>query len=276
MRSSRLAVSLLAALLLLAAAIFFLFPVLLALMNSLKTEGEMFKSVVQWPKTLHWENYRYVLTEVHILNNLYNTFVITLLSVGGIIVCSSLAGYKLSRTPGKFSAFIFFLFLSSMLIPFYSIMFTLIQMASRLHIQGSVYRLPLIYIGLGVNFAIFLYHGFVKSIPRELEESAQMDGCGQLQTFIRIIFPLLVPITVTIAILDILWVWNDFMLPLIMLTNYKSYTLVLLASTFFSQYSNEWSYILSILVLTSLPVILIYLLFQKYIVQGIADGAIKG
>ena len=134
----------------------------------------------------------------------------------------------------------------------------------------------MIYIGLGVNFAIFLYHGFVKSIPRELEESAQIDGCGQLQTFIKIIFPLLIPITLTITILDILWVWNDFMLPLIMLTNYKSYTLVLLASTFFSQYSNEWSYILSILVLTSLPVILVYLFFQKYIVQGIADGAIKG
>jgi raffinose/stachyose/melibiose transport system permease protein len=276
MRKSNLLFSLSIAILLLCATLFFLFPILLAVMNSLKTQGEMFKSVIQWPKSLHWENYRYVLTEVHILHNLYNTFVITFLSVAGIIVCSALAGYKLSRTPGKLSAFIFFLFLSSMLIPFYSIMFSLIQMASRLHIQGSVYRLPLIYIGLGVNFAIFLYHGFVKSIPRELEESAQIDGCGQLQTFTRIIFPLLVPITMTIAILDILWVWNDFMLPLIMLTKYNSYTLVLLASTFFSQYTNEWSYILSILVLTSLPIILIYLFFQKYIVQGIADGAIKG
>ncbi|RED65519.1 carbohydrate ABC transporter permease [Cohnella lupini] len=276
MRKRSLIPSSLIVLLLIIVTIFFMFPIVLAVVNSLKSQGEMFKSVIAWPKALQWENYKYVLTEVHILRSLYNTFIITILSIVGIIFCGALAGYKLSRTPGKVSAFIFFLFLSSMLIPFYSIMFSLIQVASGLHIQGSVYRLPLIYIGLGVNFAIFLYHGFVKSIPRELEESAQMDGCGQLKTFTRIIFPLLLPITMTIVILDILWVWNDFMLPLIMITDYKSYTLVLLASTFFSEYSTEWSYILSILVLTSLPVILVYLVFQKYIVQGIADGAIKG
>ncbi|SFJ75982.1 raffinose/stachyose/melibiose transport system permease protein [Paenibacillus sp. UNC496MF] len=276
MRKKNRLLSSLIVLLLIAVTIFFMFPIALALVNSLKTQGEMFKSVIEWPKTMHWENYKYVLTEVHILRSLYNTFIITFLSIAGIVVCSALAGYKLSRTPGKLSAFLFFLFLSSMLIPFYSIMFSLIQVASGLQIQGSVYRLPLIYIGLGVNFAIFLYHGFVKSIPRELEESAQMDGSGQLKTFTSIIFPLLIPITMTIVILDILWVWNDFMLPLIMITDYKSYTLVLLASTFFSSYSTEWSYILSILVLTSLPVILVYLVFQKYIVQGIAEGAIKG
>ncbi|MBB6735324.1 carbohydrate ABC transporter permease [Cohnella zeiphila] len=276
MRKSRLFFSLVILLLLIAITVFFLFPILLAIMNSFKTQGEMFKSVIEWPKTLHWDNYKYVLTEAHLPRSLYNTFVITFLSIVGIVVCSALAGYKLSRTPGKLSSAIFFLFLASMLIPFYSIMFSLIQISTKLHIDGSIYRLPLVYIGLGVNFAVFLYHGFVKSVPRELEESAQMDGCGQLQTFVRIIFPLLIPITMTIVILDILWVWNDFMLPLIMITNYKSYTLVLLASTFFSQYSNEWSYILSILILASLPVILIYLIFQRYIVKGIADGAVKG
>ncbi|MFB9278072.1 carbohydrate ABC transporter permease [Cohnella cellulosilytica] len=256
--------------------VFFLFPLLLALMNSLKTQGEMFKSVLSLPRKLHWENYTHVLTEVHLLHNFYNTFIITLLSLIGIIVCGSLAGYKLSRVPGRLSAFLFFLFVGSMLIPFFSIMFSLIEISKLVGINGSIYGLPLIYTGLGVNFAVFLYHGFVKSIPRELEESAQMDGHGQFKIFIYIIFPLLMPITMTVAILDLLWIWNDFMLPLIMITNYDNYTLVLAASSFFSAYNTEWSSILAILVLTSLPVIVFYLLFQRYIVQGIAEGAIKG
>ncbi|MEK8126613.1 carbohydrate ABC transporter permease [Paenibacillus filicis] len=275
MKPNRL-LSFLVLLVLLVVSVFFMFPIVLAVINSFKTQGEMFKSVLSFPTRLLLDNYKYVLTEIHLLNNLYNTTVITVLSVVGIIACGSLAGYKISRTSGKLSQLLFFLFFSSMLVPFYAIMFSLIQVAKVFHVQGSVYGLPLIYIGLGVNFAVFLYHGFVKSIPRELEESAHMDGCGQLKTFTRIIFPLLLPITVTIAILNILWIWNDFMLPLIMLTNYKNYTLILAASVFFGQYSTEWSYILSILVLTSLPVVVIYLFFQRFIIQGIADGAVKG
>jgi raffinose/stachyose/melibiose transport system permease protein len=268
--------SLIVLVILLAVTAFFIFPIVLALFNSFKTQGEMFKSVLALPTKLHWENYKHVLTEIHLLNNLYNTAVITIISVVGIIACGSLAGYKISRTPGKLSQLLFFLFFTSMLVPFYAIMFSLIKVAKVFHIQSSIYGLPLIYIGLGVNFAVFLYHGFVKSIPKELEESAHMDGCGQLKTFTHIIFPLLLPITVTIAILNVLWVWNDFMLPLIMLTKYESYTLILAASVFFGQYSTEWSYILSILVLTSLPVIVLYLFFQRFIIQGIAEGAVKG
>jgi raffinose/stachyose/melibiose transport system permease protein len=119
-------------------------------------------------------------------------------------------------------------------------------------------------------------HGFVKAIPRAMEESAQMDGCNQLETFVRVVFPLLIPVTMTIAILDSLWIWNDFLLPLVIINKYNNYTLVLAASIFFGQYTTEWSSILSILMLTSIPVILLYLLFQSYIVRGIAEGAIKG
>jgi raffinose/stachyose/melibiose transport system permease protein len=253
-----------------------MFPIGLAVTNSLKTQGEMFASVLSLPTVLHWENYAHVLRDIHLARNLYNTFVITALSIIGIIACSSLAGYKLSRTPGPLSTVIFFLFVSSMLVPFYTIMFPLIQVARKTHVQGSIYGLPLIYWGLGVNFGIFLYHGFVKSIPRAMDESAQMDGCSQLVTFTHVVFPLLIPITMTIAILDSLWIWNDFLLPLVIINKYDNYTLVLAASIFFSQYTTEWSFILAILILTSLPVILLYLLFQRYIVKGIAEGAIKG
>lgn len=276
MTLSRIILTTAVTILVIACAIFFLFPIVLAILNSFKTQGEMYRSVLALPEKIQWQNYLHVLTKANILNNLYNNIVISVISIFGIIICSSLAGYKLSRTPGKLSQAIFFIFVASMLVPFYTIMFPLIGVAKKLHIQGSIYGLPLIYIGLGVNFAIFLYHGFVKSIPRELEESAQMDGCSQLRTFMRIIFPLLIPITITIAILDLLWVWNDFMLPLVMITKYSNYTLVLAASMFFGEYKTEWSYVLSILILTSLPVIIVYLLFQKFIVSGIADGAIKG
>lgn len=256
-------------------AAFFLFPMLLAVLNSFKTQGEMFRSVLSLPARAAWENYGHVLTEIDLLRNLYNTTVITVLSVAGIVAASSLAGYKLSRTPGFVSRLLFLLFLSSMLVPFYTIMFPLIQVARATGVQGSIYGLPLIYLGLGVNFAVFLYHGFVRSVPRAMEESAMMDGCGPVQTFVRVVFPLLIPVTVTIAILDTLWIWNDFLLPLVIINKYSNYTLVLAASTFFGQYSTQWTYILPILVLTSLPVVLLCLFFQRYIVKGISDGAIK-
>lgn len=236
----------------------------------------MLNSVLSIPKSPHWQNYKNAVMEVKLWNNFKNNVIITSLGVTGIILFSSMAGYKLSRTPGKLSAMIFFFMWISMLIPFYSIMFPLIKIAQVLHIKSSLFGLPLIYVGLGINFAIFLYHGFVKSIPRELEEAALMDGCGQFQTFFRIVFPLLAPITVTIAILDVLWIWNDFLLPLVMINKYKNYTLVLIASSFIGMYKTKWDSILPILMLTSIPVIIFYLIFQKYIVKGIAEGAVKG
>jgi raffinose/stachyose/melibiose transport system permease protein len=156
-------------------------------------------------------------------------------------------------------------------------MITLTRIAKNLHVQGSTTGLGLIYIGMGVAFAIFLYHGFVKSIPRELDEAAVIDGCSEFRLFVVIIFPLLLPITATIAILNLLWIWNDFLLPLLMLTDFKTYTLLLSTNMLFGQYgNNDWSAILSSLILALLPVVVLFFLLQKYILQGIADGAIKG
>ncbi|MFB9327873.1 carbohydrate ABC transporter permease [Paenibacillus aurantiacus] len=257
-------------------AVFSLFPIYMAVVNSFKTQGEMFESFISLPTSLHFENYSDAFTKINLLNSSWNSAVISILGIGGIVVCASLAGYKLSRTSGKLSNFIFFLFIASMLVPFHSIMIPLNRMANALHVQGSTYGLALIYIGLGVNMAIFLYHGFVKSIPRELEESAQIDGCNQFQTFFLIIFPLLVPITVTIAILDFLWIWNDFLLPLLMLTDVSKYTLILSTNMLFGEYNKEWSLILAALVLTAIPVVVIYAFFQRFIMHGIAEGAVKG
>ncbi|MDQ0172580.1 carbohydrate ABC transporter permease [Paenibacillus tundrae] len=263
-------------LLLIIGSLFAMLPIYMAVVNSLKTQGEMFQSFIALPTTLHWENYAEAFTKINLLHSSMNSAIVSFLGIGGIVLTASMAGYKLSRTSGRLSNIIFFLFVASMLVPFHSIMIPLTRMARGLSVQGSTYGLALIYIGLGVNMAIFLYHGFVKSIPRELEESAQMDGCNEFQTFFQIIFPLLLPITVTIAILDFLWIWNDFLLPLLMLTDVNNYTLILSTNMLFGEYNKEWPLILSSLVLTAIPVILIYAFFQKFIMEGIAEGAVKG
>ncbi|WP_339833221.1 carbohydrate ABC transporter permease [Paenibacillus sp. FSL R7-0272] len=251
-------------------------PIYMAVVNSFKTQGEMFQSFIALPTTLHWENYTDAFNKINLLGSSLNSAIVSILGIGGIVFCASLAGYKLSRTSGRLSNLIFFMFVASMLVPFHSIMIPLTRVAKGMGVQGSTYGLALIYIGLGVNMAIFLYHGFVKSIPRELEESAQIDGCNEFQTFFQIIFPLLLPITVTIAILDFLWIWNDFLLPLLMLTDVNKYTLILSTNMLFGEYNKEWPLILSSLVLTAIPVILIYAFFQKFIMEGIAEGAVKG
>lgn len=269
--------SLLVSLILAAGAVITLFPIYMGVLNSLKTDGEILNDILAIPARFQFHNYADAFERIRFWRSLGNTAVIAVVGLAGIILFASMAGYKLSRTPGKLSGFFFGVFILSMLIPFHSIMITLTRIAKELHVQGSTYGLGTIYIGLGVSFAVFLYHGFVKSIPRDLDEAAVMDGCGEFKLFFTLIFPLLMPITATIAILNLLWIWNDFLLPLLMLTDSDQYTLLLSTNMLFGQYgNNEWSAILASLIMTMLPVVAFYLLLQKYIIKGIADGAIKG
>jgi raffinose/stachyose/melibiose transport system permease protein len=262
---------------LLLASIITLFPIYMGLLNSLKTEQSMLNNILAIPTHLEFANFQDAFHKTAFLRSLWNTVVVVFVGVTGIILFSSMAGYKLSRTKGKLSSFLFGLFVMSMLIPFHSIMITLTKVSIKLHVQGSNTGLGLIYIGLGVPMAIFLYHGFVKSIPKDIEEAAIIDGCGEFQLFFKIIFPLLKPITATVAILNVLWMWNDFLLPLLMLSDSDKYTLLLSTNMLFGQYNNnDWSAILAALILAMLPVVILYLLLQKYIVKGISDGALKG
>ena len=251
------------------------FPIYMAVLNSFKTQGEMFTSALALPAEWTFQNYLETIERLDIFRNVWNTLVVTVVGQAGIILCASLAGWRLSRTPGKLSNFIFILFLSSMLIPFNAIMITLTQVASNLNLTDSLVGLGLIYVGLGTSMALFLYHGFVKSVPRELEESARIDGCGELQIFFRIVFPLLKPITATILILNSLWIWNDFLLPMIMLSNVNNQTLILAMNRFFGEFTTDWPRVLAGLIMTSIPVVLFYVIFQKNIMTGIAEGAIK-
>lgn len=257
------------------AALFTLSPIILALINSFKTNGEIYTNILTLPEEWKFENYTQAFLKTNYLRSLFNTLFLVVLSLTGIIIVSSLAGYKLARTKSTLSKIIFTIFILSMLIPFHSIMLGLYKVSHDLHLQGSLIGLSIIYVGIGSPMAVFLYHGFTKNIPQEIEEAARIDGCNEFQLFWRVVFPMLKPITATIIILNALWIWNDFLLPLLIITDKNKYTLLLSTKMLFGQYSSDWSKILAILILALLPVIVIYVFMQKHIIKGVSDGAIK-
>jgi raffinose/stachyose/melibiose transport system permease protein len=248
----------------------------MALMNSFKSNRELLTNVMALPTALNMDNYQRTFEKMHYLRSFFNTFLLTSLGVGMMILFSALAGWRLCRTKTKLSQFIFALFVFSMLIPFSSIMIPLYKIILVLHIKNSLLGLSLVYAGFGVSMAIFLYHGFIKGIPFELEEAAAMDGCNKLMIFYKIILPMLKPVTVAISISNVLWVWNDFLLPLITLSDNKKYSLLLSTNILFGQYSSDWSAILSALILSAIPVIIFYAIFQRQILKGLGEGAVKG
>lgn len=255
---------------------FWLFPLLMALCNSLKTNGELLSNVMALPTSLHFENYTRTIQKMHYVRSFFNTVVLAGLSVIMIILFSALAGWRLCRTKTRLSQFIFGLFVFSMLIPFSSIMIPLYRVVLALKLKNSLIGLSFVYAGLGVSMAIFLYHGFVKGIPGELEEAASIDGGSRIKIFFYVILPLLKPITATICITNVLWVWNDFLLPLIVISDNKKYSLLLSTNILFGQYNSDWTAILSALILAAIPAIIFYSLFQKQILKGITSGAVKG
>ncbi|MBN1776817.1 MAG: carbohydrate ABC transporter permease [Clostridiales bacterium] len=256
--------------------LFWLFPLLMALMNSFKTNGELLVNVMSWPVEFHTDNYLRTWETMSFLRSLGNNILLCAVSVSLIVFCSALAGWKLSRTKTRLSKFILGLFVFSMLIPFSAVMIPLYRVVLVLGIKNSLFGLGLVYAGMGVSMAVFLYHGFVKGIPFEMEEAAAIDGCGTIQAFLRVVLPLLKPITATIVITNVLWIWNDFLLPLVVISKRQHYTLLLSTNTLFGQYSSDWTAILSALIMAAVPVTVFYAVFQKRILKGIADGAMKG
>lgn len=257
------------------AALFMLSPIILAILNSFKTNGEIYTNILTLPEEWQWTNYIDVFKKTNYVRSLFNTLLLVTMSVTGMVFAASLAGYKLARTKSKLSGLLFGTFVISMLIPFHSIMIGLVKVSHDLRVQGSLWGLAIIYVGIGSPMAIFLYHGFTKNIPVEIEEAARIDGCNEFQLYSKIVFPILRPITATIVILNSLWIWNDFLLPLLMIANKDRYTLLLSTKMLFGQYTNNWSQILAILIMALLPIVLIYIFLQKHIVKGVSDGAIK-
>jgi raffinose/stachyose/melibiose transport system permease protein len=164
-----------------------------------------------------------------------------------------------------------------MMIPFHSFMIALVKVAKTLHLTKSIWGLAVIYWGLGIPLSLFMYHGFVKTVPRDLDESAAIDGAKPLRAFFQVIFPLLKPVTVSVIVLNVMWMWNDFLLPLLVLSGEKkAMTLQLAAYNFFGQYKIEWHYAMAGVLLTITPAVILYLLLQKQIIKGMVAGAVKG
>lgn len=257
-------------------AVLFCVPLYITFVNAFKTYTEVVTSTVALPKIFQFENFSTVWDQINFSGVFMNSLIITVVSVSGILLISSAAAYQIVRNPGLVSNMIFLAILSSMIIPFQTMMVPLVKVARDLNLIDSILGIIVMYWGFGIPLALFLYHGFIKSVPRELEEAASIDGSSTVGIYFRILLPLLKPITTTIAILHSLWIWNDFLLPLITLSSEENKTIPLAASVYFGQYTNEWHLAMAALAMAITPIIIFFLFMQRYIIQGITAGAVKG
>lgn len=258
-------------------ALIYIYPVFVMFADSFKPFGEVISDPIGWPKAPTWDNYRHVIQKMHYFQLLGNNVMITLIGIAGIIFFSSLAAYICDRRRTKYTGFIYTVLITPMLIPFQTIMITLLKAMNIVNLSNSRVGLGIQYWGFGIPMATFIYYNFMKTIPKELDESAQIDGASTIRTFVSVIFPLLKSVTVTVIVLDVMWIWNDFLLPLLMVnSSNKTKTLVLAAYTFVGQMNTQWQYAMTGMVLAVFPSIIVFIALQKYIVEGVVAGAVKG
>ncbi|MBP7480055.1 MAG: carbohydrate ABC transporter permease [Spirochaetaceae bacterium] len=253
-------------------SLFFFYPMLYVIINSLRESADITRFPTGFPGSFYAGNYVKAWKEMEFPKVFFNTFVITSAGVLGIILTSSMCAYMLARTDTRLSWIIYSIFTFALVIPFQIIMVPIAVLASDFNLTSISGIIPM-YWGLGCPTAIFMFHGFVKSVPRELEESAAIDGAGRFYTFFVIVLPLLRTIIATIAVIDALWLWNDFLLPLLVV---REGTIQLAQMRFNGQFLKDYGAMTASLTISSLPIILFYLFLQKYIIKGIAAGAVKG
>jgi raffinose/stachyose/melibiose transport system permease protein len=253
----------------------FLVPFLLLLLNSFKENRMITSNPLALPTGLHVQNYVNAFDKMGYVDAFTNSLIITAVSVLLIGICAAMTGHFFVRNPSRFNQNTFFLMVAAMIIPFQAIMIPLVKIYGSLNMLNNKFSLIFMYLGFGSSLAVFIYHGFIKSIPKELEEAALIDGCSRTRTFFQIVFPVLMPTTVTIAILNVLWIWNDFLLPSLILVEPEQRTLPLSTFNFYGTYTVDFGPLMASLVLTILPVIVIYLFAQKYIIQGVMQGSVK-
>lgn len=267
--------------LLLLGALAFLSPIYIMVVNSFKTRSEMYENVLALPEEFSFQYYIEAMDRMNFLNAFGNSLFITVTSVIFIVILASMTAWMLARTDNTLSKIIFMIFIATMLIPFQTIMMPLLQFmdqimkATGIPMLNTHGGLIFMHVGFNSSMAIFLYHGFVKSIPISLEEAATIDGCTKLGLFWRIVFPMLKPITVTVIILNVIQIWNDFLLPSLVLTSTDLRTIPLTTFYFFGQFTIQWNLAMAGLTLTIIPVVIFYIFAQRYIIKGIGDGAVK-
>lgn len=254
---------------------FCLFPYYIMLVNSFKTQRELFASTLSFPETFLVLNYVRAIERMDLFTTLLNSLLITVFSTVTIVLFGSMTGYALNRVKSRMSDVIFNIFLAAVLIPFQSVMIPLVVTLADIGILNTRVGMVFTYLGFGCSMCIFLVYGALKSIPLSLDEAGIIDGAKRSQVFFRIIFPMLKPTMITSAVLNVLWIWNDYLLPSLVINQENLHTIPLRLYYFFAEYTKEWNYAMAGLVLSTAPVIVFYLFCQKYIIKGISDGAIK-
>ena len=260
-------------------SIAYIYPLLLVLINSFKKKAFISRMPFALPNAktfVGWENYTNGLTKINFFDSFLNSLIITILSVILILLCTSMCAWFICRVRTKLTRSVYYLCLFSMVVPFQMVMFTLSKTADYLKLS-TPFTIPIVYLGFGAGLAVFMFCGYMKSCPIEIEESAMADGCTPLRTFFSIVLPILQPTYVTTAILETMWIWNDYLLPYLVL-NLKKYKTIPIAIQYLKggYGSVDMGAMMAMLVLSILPIIFLYLFLQKYIIKGMVAGAVKG
>lgn len=261
--------------------IVYVMPIFLVLMNSLKTNAavntdtfafpgeESFVGFANYIKGMTFGNYPFY-------KAIGYSFFITIVSAGLILLCTSMAAWYIARVGSVFSKIVYYLCIFSMIVPFQMVMFTLSNVADRLKLN-TPWTIPIVYLGFGAGLAVFMFVGFVKSMPLEIEEAAAIDGCGPIRTFFLIVLPMLKPTMISVGVLEIMWVWNDYLLPYLVLDINKYRTIPIHIQYLKGSYGTvDMGATMALIALSIIPVIIFYLACQKYIIKGVAAGAVKG
>lgn len=255
-------------------SIAFVMPFFLVFVNAFKPIPEILANPLAFPVEFTWDNFTQALEKMNFFVSLTNSVIITVLSVGALILVSSMLAYYLQRTKNKFTKTTFLVLVASMIVPFQALMIPFMGIFGPYVSISNQAALIFFYMGFGVALSAFLYHGFISNIPMELDEAAALDGASDFTIFWRIIFPMLKPVTATVAIINALWIWNDFLLPRLVLTP-ETQTLPLSTYLFYGQYATEYGQAMAGLLLAVVPIIIFYLALQRQFISGISSGAVK-
>lgn len=257
----------------------FLFPIYLVVINSFKSKFNIVGTPFEFPNEdtfVGIENYINGIQSSGIVGAFFRTLFITVASVLAIVIFTSMTAWYITRVKSKFNKIVYYLFLFSMIVPFQMVMFTMTSVCINLGLNNVIGIIP-VYLGFGSGLSVFMFSGFVKSLPKEIEEAAMIDGCSPLKTFFMVVFPILKPTAITVAILNAMWIWNDFLLPYLLLGSTDKTLSVAIQLTMQGAYGSiDWGGFMAMLVLAIIPIIAFYLVCQKYIIKGVIDGAVKG
>ena len=261
--------------------VIYVLPILIVLINSFKTNAAVNTETFALPNSdtfMGLQNYVKGMTfgSYPFIKAVFFSLFITVVSSGLILLCTSMAAWYVARVGSLFSKIVYYLCVFSMVVPFQMVMFTLSRTANKLHLD-TPWTIPIIYLGFGAGLAVFMFAGFVKSIPLEIEEAAAIDGCGPVRTFFLVVLPMMKPTFISVGVLEIMWVWNDFLLPFLVLDINDYRTIPIVVQYLKGSYGQvDMGATMALILLSILPVIVFYLCCQKHIIKGVAAGAVKG